>query len=176
VLSYKQAAKMTADLRKNMMDFEENLKMFFKNNGHLCMGYDTLVQWWDAELKGVELAPQLRNTVLLLMYDELPKHPSGRAQHGSAMAIAEALGISKPTIHRVKARSKNRLTGKSDEDMVMLGFMVPNRWRKHIVKYATDKNLNMADVLRPIVKTGMRQKGVDVEEPIRGLRAARSGS
>jgi len=174
MITERQARKLTGLMRQNLMDFEENIKLFFEGRGFEAMGYETLTQWWDVELKGIPLATKLRNTIILMMLGE-QTGPSGQVKRGGVLAVADAMGVSSALIQGVRHRNKPRITGRSDDDMVMLGVMVPNRWRKHIIKFAMDKNVNMADIVRPILKRGMKERGVDLEESIRGLRA-RSGS
>jgi len=166
-----EARKLTASIKTGLANIEQQLRHFHAVQGWFPLGYESFVEWWDAELGTIPISMGLRNWVIFVMVDSEPKTPGGYNARGLVGAVAQVMGTSSATVREVvreRNRHRSTLAGKLDHEHVSLGFLVPKLWRRHLVKLAADKNVNMADILRTVVRDGIRERyGVDLEKPIK---------
>lgn len=165
-MSATAARKLTQEIKRNFTDLERNLQKFHAAEGWIALGYDSFTLWWDAELRGIQMATSLRNWVITQMLAEY-ESVDGRISRGGVPAVAHAVDVSNATVKAVRTKYRTRMSEKSDDDTIAMAVPMPNRWRRHIMNTATNKNMNMSDILRPIIFEGMKRKHhVNLDEPI----------
>lgn len=181
-LTATRARTLTAEIKSTFANLEEKLALFHSERGWEVMGYDSFLQWWDSELGDIPVSSTVRQWAVNKMADEAQYYVhSGRIEQGTIPAIAQAVGYAPSTVsgilYKSRERAKGRITGLSDAEMVQLSVLVPGVWRKNIVHAALQRDCSMADMVRPLIVDGMRERyGVDVAKPVKPSKAeARKG-
>lgn len=159
-----------------MYEVEAMLKNFYAEGGHFALGYDSFSQWYDAEMSGIPFATGVRNWVITRMLDDAREGKS-RVPAGTLPAIAAMTGTTTTNVNNIRTRSRyatNRTVGRKDDDKTVVGIVVDERWRRHMIAVANNNNMNMSDVHRTALVVGMKRKyGVDLNEPIEPVRTTR---
>lgn len=165
-LTQNEARELADLIKSNLRDLEKNLRYFHAVQGWLPLGYDSFTVWWDNEMRDLPISKGLRNWAIIMMIDENTE--GGRIRTGMSPVIAHAGGIAISTVSGMKsrARPKVRMTSRQDEDLTAVSIVVPERWRRHILRLSIQKDRTMADLMRPILKDGMmRMYGIDLDTP-----------
>lgn len=169
-ISQRAARKRTTEIKSSLRDIEQKLREFHALSAWLPLGYSTFTEWWDSELGPIPVATGLRNWIIFAMVDETPRTTAGKLTNGYADKISDSLGTTSHAVKSVvsRARYRTKITGKGDHEFITLSVLIPNLWRRHIIRTAELKRVNMADLMRPIILDGMKRKhGVDLNESVK---------
>jgi len=167
---------MANDIKSSLSELDGLIRDFYVYGAWIPLGYESFREFWDNELGAVPIATGLRNWVIHRMFDDAPRTSTGRLVPGARQDIADTLGVTDTVVNNVLTRGRPRIhIPQSDDELVPLTVGIPWRWRRAIASYAREKNINVSDVIRPVISAGMKRRGVDVDEivlikPTRRLR------
>lgn len=157
-ISKSRARTLTQEIKANLQTLQDNLIVFHAAKGWEALGYLNFSEWWDSEIgSSLPLAKGLRNWVILRMFDE--SQVDGKLVPGTITWVAEAMGVSEGVIRSVRRRARHVNVTPT------VGFVVPKSWHTNIHRVSVLNDISVADMLRPLVRAGVKRKyGVDLNE------------